>query len=232
MRQSEDRIAFHRPLNPGRSSLMARRKHANPIPLSERSCEDLAHLACDGSASAYAELVHRYEERLFNFLLRRTRDRVDAEDLTQETFLRAWQRLERYDAHWRFSTWLFTIGARLAVNHHRARRPEIASDSLDYSTASTHDPAHAASVRELAGNLWTLASRLLSRDQLTALWLRYAESMSLREIGLILGKSEVATRVMLFRARDLLTRHVNMEDEQIIMPDQPEADMNFVGEHS
>ncbi|MEE8146382.1 MAG: sigma-70 family RNA polymerase sigma factor, partial [Longimicrobiales bacterium] len=75
----------------------------------------LVSRAQTGSLSSFAELVARFEGRLFNFLLRRTRCVADAEDLAQDTFVRAWQRIRRYDPRWRFSTWLFTIAHRLAV---------------------------------------------------------------------------------------------------------------------
>lgn len=188
-------------------SPLRRNKPPTPPP-TEQTCEDLACRARSGDEACYAELVRRYEQRLFNFLLRRTRHRVDAEDLTQETFLRAWQRLDRYDEQWRFSTWLFTIGARLAVNHHRAQRPVVTSDALAFRPGEYLDPAASASFRELTGTLWELATRILSQDQQTALWLRYAESLSIREIAQVLGKSEVATRVMLFRARDAMAEQL------------------------
>ncbi len=188
---------------------MSPRRRKQPIvPTTEMSCEDLACAARTGNEACYAELVRRYEQRLFNFLLRRTRHRVDAEDLTQETFLRAWQRLDRYDEQWRFSTWLFTIGARLAVNHHRAQRPVVTSDALEYRAGAAADPAADAAFREISGTLWDLATRILSQDQQTALWLRYAESLSIRDISVVLGKSEVATRVLLFRARDAMAEQL------------------------
>lgn len=66
-------------------------------PLSERTSEELAVLAQRDNVGAYNELVIRFEKRLFNFLLRRVSRRIDAEDLTQEAFVRAWERITSYD---------------------------------------------------------------------------------------------------------------------------------------
>ena len=63
----------------------------------------------------FAELVGRFETRIFNFLRRRTTVATDAEDLTQDTFMRAWERIGQYEPGRRFSTWLFTVAARLAI---------------------------------------------------------------------------------------------------------------------
>ena len=98
-----------------------------PSPALRLSCptpEELALEAQQGSVAAYSELVRVFEGRLYNFLLRRVGSAADAEDLTQEAFLRAWQRLGTYRPKWRFSTWLFTIAFRLAVDESRRRKRE------------------------------------------------------------------------------------------------------------
>src|SRR6478672_168395 len=95
------------------------------------SPEDLAERAAAGSVPSFGELVTRFEVRVFNFLLRKMGSRADAEDLTQESFVRAWERITSYDRQWRFSTWLFTIASRLAVSHYRRQRPVVTSAELD-----------------------------------------------------------------------------------------------------
>lgn len=167
--------------------------------------EELAILAQDGSLPAYAELVTRFQGRLYNFLLRRTRRAADAEDLAQETFVRAWQRLKGYDPRWRVSTWLFTIAQRLAVSHHRRQRREFglaAPESLGAPAADSR--AEWRETRAGAGRVWALGERVLSEDQRTAVWLRYAEDLSISEIAVVMGKSHVGVRVCLFRARQAL----------------------------
>lgn len=173
------------------------------------TAEDLAILAQGGSLDAYAELVTRFQGRLYNFLLRRTRRAVDAEDLAQEAFVRAWQRLQSYDPRWRFSTWLFTIAQRLAVSNHRRQRREVELSCPESLTGVRPESAmERTEARLSAGRIWRLAERVLSEDQRTALWLRYAEDLAIAEIATVMGKSQVGIRVSLFRARQTLAAAV------------------------
>ena len=168
----------------------------------------LVERARAGSLPAFTGLVKRFEGRLFNFLLRRTRCPDDAEDLAQEAFMRAWQNLDRYDARWQFSTWLFTNANRRAIAHHKRARPVLASDGLDGHPCEDGSAAHRrAADREQYRLIWDLADRLLSETQRTALWLRYAEDLSNADIAAITGRSRVSVRVTLFRAREALAAH-------------------------
>jgi|SRR5262245_4872450 len=173
-------------------------------PLSELTAEELAVRCQRGSLGCYSELVGRFEGRLFNFLLRRTASRQDAEDLAQEAFVRAWERIATYNPAWRFSTWLFTIASRLAISRHRRNRRQRPTDSFDRADTGAPDPARVAGDRELGSILWELAETKLNQDQRTALWLRYAEDLSIGEIATVMRKSHVGVRVCLFRARQSL----------------------------
>lgn len=174
------------------------------IPLAGHTDEELARRAQSGSLASFGELVSRFEARLFNFLLRRTGSPADAEDLTQEAFIRAWQRIGTYRSQWRFSTWLFTIAARLAAARCRkagwGRTGPVTRDLASRDP----DPARAVSDRELRERVWDVAGATLTDDQHTALWLKYAEGLAVREIAEVMGRTQVGVRVLLFRARTAL----------------------------
>ena len=167
--------------------------------------------AQERSLPAFAELVTRYEKRLFNFLLRRVNCDADAEDIVQEAFVRAWQSIDRSDPTWEFSTWLYTIARRLAANQYAASRrfTTLAKTTVETDSAQSADPAEIAARNEQHRNLWPIAQRILNDDQQTALWLRYAESMSVQDIANVLGKTRVAVRVILFRARRALAEDMS-----------------------
>ena len=180
----------------------------------------LARRAAEGSREAFGELVLRHEAALFRFLSVRCSTREDAEELCQESFLRAWQRIELYDPRWRFSTWLFTLARRLAISRGRGAAPRPAPTSVD-SLGVQHTPEHGALLRERREGLWALAGRVLGEDQRTALWLRYAEGQSAEEIARVLGRRAPAVRVMLHRARALLAEHL---DPTLAEEARPEED--------
>ena len=99
-------------------------RHDHPIEIrraAEVSAEELAVRARDGSRVSFDELVVRYRPRLVAFLARRLADAADAEDVAQETFVRVYDHLDRYDPARPFSTWLFAIGKNVAANHAIAR---------------------------------------------------------------------------------------------------------------
>ncbi len=176
--------------------------------VAERTPEQLARMAQRGSLVAYSRLVEVFEARLFNFILRRVGNWSDAEELTQETFVRAWERIARYDDRWRFSTWLFTIGLRLAVSEHRSKRRLRLAPSAAIDGAHDDDGIASISDRELGAPTWDLALHVLTKAQHTALWLRYAEDLSIAEIAQVMGRTQVSVRVTLFRAREALCREI------------------------
>ncbi len=195
----------------GASAPRARPAPLQSAPASPPSAEDLARRAQAGSAAAFGALVEMFEGRLHSFLLRRTGREHDAEDIVQETFVRAWERIERYDDRWRFSTWLFTIGSRLAAGHGRRARHDPAAPRAGATDPAAlavvpDDPADLQAERNLGRRLWDAAARTLSSDQHAALWLRYAEGLAVADIAHVLGKSPVGVRVILFRARERLAR--------------------------
>jgi RNA polymerase sigma-70 factor, ECF subfamily len=81
----------------------------------------------DGEKRAFTELVGRYQTRLMNFVYRTTGDRERAEDLVQETFIRVYRHLHRFDQSKKFSTWVYTIASNLAKNElrNRSRNPLV-----------------------------------------------------------------------------------------------------------
>jgi RNA polymerase sigma-70 factor (ECF subfamily) len=178
--------------------------------VADASPEDLARAAQRGSTAAFESLVERFQEPLYNVLSMRTRNPADAEELAQEAFLRAWQRIETYDERWRFSTWLFAVARNLSISRLRAEqaRPDPAARLVDVS-APGGDPSGGLTRTEARRSLWEVARRVLSAEQCDALWLRYAEDLTPLEIARVLGRRPSTIRVLLFRARARLAEHVD-----------------------
>ncbi len=191
-------------------------------PSRDLTIETLVSRAQAGSKPCFDEIVKRFEKRLFNFVLRRTGSLADAEDVTQETFVRAWQHLGQYNPRWQFSTWLFTIGHRRAITlRQRTRRRAAAGDPAHLAADPAHEPGRLATLREQGRLLWDLADRVLTDRQRTMLWLRYAEDMPPRDIARVLGTSQVVVRVTLFRARERLAACVASTRPHARTPGRP-----------
>jgi RNA polymerase sigma-70 factor (ECF subfamily) len=176
-------------------------------PVRAASDEELARRAREGSRDAFSALVQRFERPLLRFLCIRTGRVEDSEELVQETFLRAWHNLERYDPTRRFATWLYTIAKRLAISHQRRERGALlGAEALAEHPGAEPDPQSSASEREESLELWSLAARVLGQEERSALWLRYGEDLTPAEIAQVLGRRQVTVRVLLFRAREKLAR--------------------------
>ena len=162
--------------------------------------EQLVEAALAGSAGAFDELVERYRERLFRFLLTRAPSRADAEDAIQDTLINAYRYLGSFNPRWRFSTWIYRIAIR---NLARQRRPEWLEDEVE--AVDEDDPLRACIAESERENVWLAARRYLSDDAFHALWLRYVEDLSVREVSQALDRSQSWTKVTLMRARRRLS---------------------------
>jgi RNA polymerase sigma-70 factor, ECF subfamily len=164
------------------------------------SDEELACRAQQGCAASFEQLAERFQAPVLHFLRHRGAG-ADAEDLLQDTFLRAYANLRRYRPRWRFATWLFTIARRVSINHHR--RPPVATGdaALEATPCPGREPFEIAVEKEDRQHLWDAAARILSEEEMTAMWLYYVEDLSAREIAAVLERSWVGVKTMLFRAR-------------------------------
>lgn len=159
----------------------------------------LIEAAKAGSAEAFTELILVYRDGLFRYLITRCANRADAEDALQDTLINAYRYLHTYSAKWRFSTWLYRIAIRNVARH----RDTTLHDTDDIADA-TSDPQVIVSVASERQSLWGSLRRVLSEEVYTAMWLRYAEEMSIKDVAAALGRSVTWTKVNLHRARKKL----------------------------
>jgi len=173
------------------------------LPDSPPSNEDLALRALHGCMPSFEELLRRFQVPLLHFL-RQVGPQGDAEDVLQETFLRAYYRLHHYRPKWRFSTWLFTVARRTSINYHRRPRPTANQDRMRRIVSLEAGPEQRAVAADSGRYLWSAAAQILGEDEQTALWLHYVEDMPIAEIAAVLDRTPVAVKTMMFRARKKL----------------------------
>ncbi len=163
----------------------------------------LARRAAAGCVESFTALARRHQSPVVHYVQRLAgRGGVDADDVSQEAFLRAWRRIGDYDARWAFSTWLFTIARRTWLNAARAnRRRRVRETAVATVDAGGREPWAAAVAEEEATRLWDVARAELKEREFTAVWLRYVEEKSMAEIAAVLGTPAATVKVILFRAR-------------------------------
>ena len=166
--------------------------------------------AREGDEEAFGALVRQHSRRLFQVAFKITGNEQDAEDVVQESFLRAYRQLRRFEARANFSTWLYRIAVNCAVDLMRASRAQRRTDPLD-ETAGGH-PADGPGPGRLAYSAEIQRSVEAALEELTtveraAFVLRHCEGRSIKEICRILDVRTSAAKHGVFRAvRKLRTR--------------------------
>ena len=168
-----------------------------------------------GDRAAFAELVEKYQQPLFNFVFHTLRDETESEDVAQNTFLQVWKSRARYERTAKFTTWLFTIARNLCLNEirRRSRHPaesieEAHAEHDDQPRQQYEDRTHIAAPEkllhgELAGKIEAALAEL-PENQRTAILLCRQDELSYEEIAEILECSLSATKSLIHRGRETL----------------------------
>lgn len=164
----------------------------------------LIEAAKRGSAGAFTELVQAYRDALLRFLLTRLPSFADAEDALQDTLINAYRYLHSYDPRWRFSTWLYRIAINTASRLRREDTVELGDVGDERS-----DPLRQCIAASERDNLWLSARRALNDEVYTAMWLRYVEDMSVKDIAAVMDRSVSWAKVSLMRGRKILEGKMN-----------------------
>jgi RNA polymerase sigma-70 factor (ECF subfamily) len=163
---------------------------------------ELATRTLDGDVRSYEELVRRYERLVGRVLYPYARREISVEDLVQETFLRAYDRLETFNPDYRFKTWLLAIANNLGVDTLRRRR-EMVEFNPETHAGTSRGPEAEALDADFSRSVQS-AVATLPETYGVPLILRYSEGMSYAEIAEILDITIPAVKSRLFRARNML----------------------------
>jgi RNA polymerase sigma-70 factor (ECF subfamily) len=160
---------------------------------------ELVHDTLAGNGGAFSELVRLHSRRVFNFLHQMTRQPQDAEDLAQQTFIKAYRSLHRFDTSRPLASWLLTIARRTALNHFRAAKPwDEMPDDVESVEPS---PATQAEEHDQIDDIWETARRKLSQREFEVMWLRYGENLSVAETARVARLTQTHVKILVFRAR-------------------------------
>jgi RNA polymerase sigma-70 factor (ECF subfamily) len=187
--------------------------HAPPD-LASVSDQEVVQRASAGAESAYRELVRRYQRPVFSLIYRMVRDRELAEDLTQETFVKVLNAIDRYRPEYKFSSWIFKIANNAAIDHLRRRELDtlsleggpdaVTADQIQATSLQlgdrTESPLEELEARELGTQIETAIGRLRPEYR-SCIMMRHVEGRTYDEIAEILDLPLGTVKTYIHRAR-------------------------------
>jgi RNA polymerase sigma-70 factor (ECF subfamily) len=179
---------------------------SNPREAAGLQAAQLVHAATGGDLDALEELIRRMQRRVYGFSYQHLRDLDEAQDLTQEIFVKLYRNLDRFDQTRPFEPWFWKLAANTAINYRRKRVPTPTDRSADDATASPervqHDPVLVEALSELDPSY-----RL-------PLLLHYYADLSLEQVAMSLNLTIPAIKSRLHRARAQLRNALAESSEQ------------------
>jgi len=180
---------------------------------------DVVALALEGREAAHRELIRRYERPVFSLVFRMVRDRELAEDLSQETFVKALNAIESYRPEYKFSSWLFKIANNAAIDHLRRRELDTLSlegsphavtpDAMEATALQIGDraenPLDIVEAKELGGEIERAIAQLRPEYRACIL-LRHVDGRAYEEIAEMLDLPLGTVKTYIHRARNELRR--------------------------
>jgi RNA polymerase sigma-70 factor (ECF subfamily) len=186
----------------------------------EEDIQQTIEKAMSGDQKAYSQLLDRYWPEVFGYQLKRTRNENDAEDITIQTFARAFDKLDSYDPQYAFNTWLITISKNLHVDLLRRRKRNVLEQWENNSNEAMKRVLDESPTVEdqliIEQNLKTLLENIkkLKTGYQQVLELRFFREMSYAEIALELDEPIGNVKVKLLRAKKLLASLITESRKQ------------------
>lgn len=175
----------------------------------------LARLALKGDQQAFAELVDLYQDKLYHMAYRMLSNRQEAEDVVQDTFLRVYKNLDRFDETLKFSTWIYRIATNLCIDRLRKRKQTYSLDaeSQDYEGLDGYSMIPSDDRTPESELILSDTQRIIHQAMETlppkyksVMMLRYIQDLSLQEVGDILGMPVTTIKTRVHRGREFLRK--------------------------
>ena len=175
---------------------------------------ELVDQAVAGDAAAFGALYDRFVAPVYRYFYYRTREQSEAEDLTEQVFLKAWQAIGKFRWHGRpFLAWLYRLAHNTHTDHVRRRRPTVPLDREQYRPASAEQEAASELMQTLDADLLRRAMGRLTPEQRQVIILRFAEGLDTSQIARVLDEQEPAIRGLQMRALQWLRQALDAEGE-------------------
>ncbi len=171
--------------------------------MSEQTDPELVRASLGGRLYAYEELVRRHQDAVFGLAVSMARDREDAADMTQDTFIRAYNKLEQYNPDYSFRSWILRICANLTKNLFRSRTRRRNMEARHKVQTEIEQSAVDSDFQALEEALAKLPAKLES-----PLRLKHMEGLSYDEVSKVLGIGVSAAKMRVLRAKKLLMEYL------------------------
>ena len=167
----------------------------------QESQDWLIQRAIERDQAAFATLYDSYMDRVYRHVYYRVSNQIDAEDITQEVFIRAWKAINKYKRTGApFVTWLLAIAHNLIVDHYRARKNLVSLEEAEASSQTAEASPEAMAEASLTKDYVRRAVLKLKGEKQRVILMRFIDGLSYGEIAKVLNKSEGAVRVIQCRA--------------------------------
>ena len=185
-----------------------------------------------GDTKAFSELVNRYKDLVYTLALRMLKNREEAEEVSQDTFIKVYKSLQKFKGDSKFSTWIYKVAYNSCLDRIKKNKKYLNDVEINEFTehqVKTVDNAFEALVEEERNRMIQECLNLLPSDDSFLLTLYYFEEQSLDEIANIVGLSANNVKVKLFRSRKKLTTILRdrMEPESIAYYEMPKQKNGF-----
>lgn len=160
-----------------------------------------------GDANSFAVLVDNYKDMVFSLVIKMTKNREEAEEISQDTFIKAYQNLDKFKGESKFSTWLYKIAYRTCLDSIKKNKHH--NNTFDINEITLHHIKTTESVlndleRKDRAEMIKFCMDQLPADERSILWMFYFDELSLKEIIEVSDLSEANLKVKLHRARKRL----------------------------
>ncbi|MGQ7280470.1 RNA polymerase sigma factor [Brevibacillus thermoruber] len=170
-----------------------------------------------GDIEAYRELIQRYQHMIYVFIYKMVNNRSDAEDLTQEVFVKAYEKLSSFRGDSQFSSWLYTLARNKTIDFLRRRKFHESDEQLAYvpSQASDESPQDSLINKERRREI-EKAFSMLSESYREVIVLRCTHEYPFEKIASLLGIAESTARVRYLRARQELAKLLTRKEGGLV----------------
>jgi len=176
--------------------------------MEEHQINEYVDLCRQGNTDAFRYIVSEYQQLIYTLAFRLLCDEADAEDSTQETFIKIWQNIGRYKQQYKFSTWIYKIASNICYDKLRSKRNRQYVDLIDYedfSETNQEEKLHNKTLKELIIKL----TNGLSPKQKLVFTLSNIEDLEVSEIQTITGMTSAKIKSNLYLARKYIKSKIS-----------------------